>query len=357
MAKKPVFILPGIFGSTLETVENNKVLFTTWLDAVCLARGQCLAYLKLAADGVSPFFGAKVPSTRPWSVMESYYKALFNACDSADTYPVPLPYEWRGSVRATGRYAWRFIEREYPEGEFYIVAHSLGGLLARIVWSELGRVGGQERLLRIVTMGTPHWGSYDACRTATQTSASWRAFYDAMRLGRPVQTRGRIERALAEVCWSWPSLYDLLPAWNLPDLVNVDPHRRRAYDISRYPSNAIGGMYNAHFTSSAIGHWDAMAAAIPPQGRLTPIIGIGKLTANRLKDVQEIHDDTAFNFGGDGDGVVDPLSAGLDGRPRFSVNSGHASLPRHPAVLTHLLSLILSPLTENLHIPQPQVYD
>jgi triacylglycerol lipase len=50
----------------------------------------------------------------------------------------------------------RYIQREVPAGPLHIIGHSMGGLDARYMISRLGM---DQRVLSLTTIGTPHWGS------------------------------------------------------------------------------------------------------------------------------------------------------------------------------------------------------
>lgn len=52
-----------------------------------------------------------------------------------------------------------FLKRNVRGGEVDLVCHSLGGLVAR---SYLQELGGARRVQRCITLGTPHFGTYNA---------------------------------------------------------------------------------------------------------------------------------------------------------------------------------------------------
>lgn len=80
----------------------------------------------------------------------------------------------------------RFIAREVPKGPVHIIGHSLGGLDARYMISKLGM---EERVRSLTTIGTPHRGSSFADWAVTRigrlvvpflrvTGIPYQAFYD-----------------------------------------------------------------------------------------------------------------------------------------------------------------------------------
>ena len=145
-----VFVLPGIMGSELE-VNGNRV----WIDFRDLFAGG-LAQLHIGATGVTPL--------RPYA---GYYADLIEFL--ADTHKViAFPFDWRlRPEQEADRFA-QELSRAIAEAKaasqpVRIVAHSMGGLIARTmiarhpeVWREMTSVPGA----RFVMLGTPNGGSY-----------------------------------------------------------------------------------------------------------------------------------------------------------------------------------------------------
>ncbi|MCP3985782.1 MAG: alpha/beta fold hydrolase [bacterium] len=68
------------------------------------------------------------------------------------------------SIEAMAEAIGCLVERSAPEGRVTIVGHSMGGLAAR--WY-VQRLGGDKRVDRIVTLATPHGGTYLAYNAPT----------------------------------------------------------------------------------------------------------------------------------------------------------------------------------------------
>lgn len=141
-----VYVLPGIMGSQLS-VRGDKV----WVDPFGLVRGH-LAKLAIDADGVEAT-----------GVIRSAYGQLVDYL--AEQYDVvTFPYDWRRSLREEARRLAGEIEAKLNETPLPVrlVAHSMGGLLARAmiaerddVWNQIAQRGG-----RLVQLGTPNLGSF-----------------------------------------------------------------------------------------------------------------------------------------------------------------------------------------------------
>jgi triacylglycerol esterase/lipase EstA (alpha/beta hydrolase family) len=70
-------------------------------------------------------------------------------------------YRPRGSIEALALQLKRTIDDRVRGGRIDLIAHSMGGLVARFYAQHLG---GARRADRLVTLGTPHRGSYGAAR-------------------------------------------------------------------------------------------------------------------------------------------------------------------------------------------------
>jgi pimeloyl-ACP methyl ester carboxylesterase len=81
-----------------------------------------------------------------------------------------------------------FLRRNVRGGEIDLVCHSLGGLVARTYLQELG---GARRVRRCITLGTPHFGTYNAYWLSNRVGRE-------MRPGSQLLTRLRETREAAE---------------------------------------------------------------------------------------------------------------------------------------------------------------
>jgi pimeloyl-ACP methyl ester carboxylesterase len=72
----------------------------------------------------------------------------------------------------------RFLKEQVRGGEIDLVCHSLGGLVAR---SYLQELGGARRVARCVTLGTPHFGTYNAYWLASRVGKELRPDSDLLR--------------------------------------------------------------------------------------------------------------------------------------------------------------------------------
>ena len=147
--KEPlVFILPGISGSHLKVGDDR-----VWIDPLQLARG-----------GVAKL-GLHEPGVMPEAPLDRYYGDL---CDHLRrTHNVqPIAYDWRKSIVGTAKgFAPLLAEAldRKPEVPVRIVAHSMGGLVARTAFALDGKLWKRfqdRRGSRLVMLGTPNGGSW-----------------------------------------------------------------------------------------------------------------------------------------------------------------------------------------------------
>ncbi len=149
-----LFILPGILGSHLE-IDDDRV----WLDPVDIFRGK-LEKLDLHRDNPQDVQAEK-PLERTYKDLASHLSAKHDV--------EPFAFDWRKSLQDEAkRFATRLDEQlKASDQPVRILAHSMGGLLARLafvvapdVWDRFQARRGN----RLVMLGTPNRGSFSILR-------------------------------------------------------------------------------------------------------------------------------------------------------------------------------------------------
>lgn len=84
-------------------------------------------------------------------------RAYLRAC--GHDRQIAFNYRSSGSIDSMALRLKRELDSEVRGGRIDIVAHSMGGLVAR---SYLQRLGGERRVDRLITLGTPHRGTHAA---------------------------------------------------------------------------------------------------------------------------------------------------------------------------------------------------
>lgn len=155
-----VFVLPGIMGSALGVAEGDRI-DTVWMDFLDLARGSLCRKLPIP-DRFRVVAEQPLPRT---------YGRLIERLGATHRV-VPFAYDWRISLEQEAeRLAQRLLaELERCEREnqpVRILAHSMGGLLARAVLAFRGDVWRRICLhpgARVLMLGTPTRGSHSITR-------------------------------------------------------------------------------------------------------------------------------------------------------------------------------------------------
>jgi pimeloyl-ACP methyl ester carboxylesterase len=218
-----------------------------------------------------------------------------------------FPYDWRHSVRETADALSRFIinlpgTTTHP---IHIVAHSMGGLIARLALrqgSELLRGG------KLVMLGTPNHGSVLALAALTSEFGA-KAFFHLLSPLVP-----KVDAML--VARTWPSVYELLPC------PVHDPAFERTF------AEPAAGLDVDLLAAAATLH-RTLDNLTPPKGTIQ-IAGSGFPTADGL------------SLPGAGDGVVSHNRGLLPDIETFVVPGDHISLPANIFVLRSLTALLFS---------------
>lgn len=142
-----VFLLPGIMGSHIQLGKDR-----VWFEPFSMWSGE-MARLKVDAKGVTP---------DGW--MDRNYEML--ARHLADSHEVrPFSYDWRLSVTDAAERFGKELDQAMLDAQkrgqpLRIVAHSMGGLVARLAlkgrWDKFKAIPGS----RLLQLGTPNQGSH-----------------------------------------------------------------------------------------------------------------------------------------------------------------------------------------------------
>lgn len=292
-----VFVLPGIMGSQLglprDAPQPHNLL---WLDP---ADFQCGHLLLLA--------WSSLPVRTCGPVLYSYLPMKF-ALEAAGYTVRCFDYDWRRDIADVGLDLARRIAIE-PAQHIHVIGHSMGGLVARAALrTEAGR-----RVEHLITLGTPHGGSYAPLQAL-------RGVYPLVRRLAQLDPTHSAETLARDVFATFHSLYQMLPQDDGAHLL----------DARNWPSH--GPQPNATLLDRVsmldLGRADARIGAIAGYGFETP------LQAWRAED------DFHYRYGPAGDGTVPVSRATLMGSEAWYCRVPHNELPRDPRVQTAVLQLL-----------------
>jgi pimeloyl-ACP methyl ester carboxylesterase len=343
------YVLPGILGSELSTTEGG--LWLLWTNRDRLALGE-FDRLELAANGIDPKppRGKFCVAQRP---LEEFYgeviATLQDGLGSHGYIVKPWGYDWRKSIMGIGQALASEIQFAEPlDDPCTIVAHSQGGLVARAAWYTLKLAGEEGRIRRIVTLGTPHRGSYAPALVwclqeeliGTLQLVLGAVQFVAGPFGiSPIDHVPTLSE-IAAITGTWPAMYDMLPL--LDDLALVqDPQRAEAFDVDNWPAKL--SLSSQHFSSS-IAVWQPVlkdSRSTPPGEVLTTYAGTGFPTPYQLAAAGELGNPQAFRFSTAGDGRVMYSSAMVEGAKQLTAQTSHSGILFDSWVLSGLPEEVL----------------
>ena len=340
-ANKPAaIVVPGTMGSALR-VGGQRV----WLNYFTLMRGG-LGDIGIDAVGVEPD-----------SLLDDFYGPLLSHL--SQTHAVyPVAYDWRRSVREaakllTAQLETVLIDAEKNRQPVRIVAHSMGGLVARAMIADGGAGAAAWRRMialpqsRLLMLGTPNRGSYEAVRWLTGFNPT------EGKLTLLDLTRGA--NGIIDIVRRYPGLAELLPFDTLAGERDfADPalwQALRAQLQAGFPPAEAAALSPARGTWQLLQH-----AAIDPEHMLYVA---GEQPATVID--YAVQDDAIEGSGKpqlqfiatpDGDGTVPWASGRLDGVPAYRApDTAHDDLCANtddPRIFRGYVELLQSGRTDQL---------
>jgi hypothetical protein len=276
MAKPTCVMIPGILGSSLyiqgysgpidpdNPYANSKLL---WVNIAGMGPREW-QWLTLQPDGVTPVDPKAPGPVIVGNPLGDYYGHIMKVIASwADL--IAFPYDFRFDITTNGSALAKLLVAKKPALPVYLVGHSMGGLVARECYKSLKAVAKDSWVERIVTLATPHWGSWDAaaaCCGAGSTADLVQTFaFTGVQLP-PNRKRIFVRDAAA----TWPGLVEMLPSIqpNSP-FVNL-PQTADVWKLAWY------GNASPTLTQDNLDRADAFQKALVwtlPKGLVVPVIG------------------------------------------------------------------------------------
>ncbi len=306
-----VYILHGIMGSRLghppRGARRNEVV---WVDPRALAAGR-LTELALGGDS----------RVRALGVQTFMYLKLKLALERAGCNVEFYAYDWRQDVLTLGAQL-RDRIRANAKGPVSIVAHSMGGLVARAAMQD----DRKRAIAQLIMLGTPNFGSF---ATVLALRGAYPPVHKIAMLDHEHDADAHAQRVFA----TFTGLYQLLPA---PERLNRLDLRRPSTWPRRGPRPLASELkrsanYRLHLA--------------PADARFTLIAGVGQPTVTAMRRRGE---EFEFEVTRNGDGTV-PLSlALLAGAKTYYVAEGHTELPSNSRVVAAVLDLLVDGNTRQL---------
>jgi pSer/pThr/pTyr-binding forkhead associated (FHA) protein len=212
-------------------------------------------------------------------------------------------YDWRQDVRQSARQLGAYVEGLEANQPVIIIAHSLGTLVSRYY---IERLGGVDRVQRVILMGGPHRGVPKALTSLLATP-------DLLPFGLMGE---KMRRILA----SFPSSFQILPEYEC----GIDQEQRKhnfLEDDSWLPEEERPYLHNARAFRQELGHHSSIPAI--------SIFGYGMKTISTISlEFLErgIFGNINYRQEPSGDDTIPQNSAVLDGTEIHPVQQHHGSL-------------------------------
>jgi hypothetical protein len=350
-----VVVVPGIGGSVLTAPDGTSAWDVTVraLTHAVIDPGVLDIDRELVATGLVD----TLTVLRPWLVVPGYdgltrqlqkgFGGRLRLVDYCDGESVPgevdvlrVPYDFRRSVAVSADVLGRAVTTAVGGSgrEVIVVAHSMGGLVARY-WIGVG--GGWRHCRALVTLGTPHRGAPRAL--------DW--LFNGAGVG--LLRSGAATRELRR----WPSVFELLPQYPavLPEVGEpVEPTALSPTLVRAFGSADAGAEVLRRVGEAAKVHADIAAAweELPGGGQpgLVVFFGRGHKTPNRAVvhngrvRVAKVDPQWRGNVGWAGDGTVPAISsipAELSRQPERAqaLPDKHGAMGSTAAVLERLVTM------------------
>ena len=326
----PVILLPGIMGSNLNSVSG--IAQQLWIDFDTLIKGRA-SYLELDENGTGD--SVSIVEIVATGVEPVTYTPLSLDLNRVGTV-YAFPYDWRRSILSLAEQLDRRIERwaVHENEKFTLIGHSMGGLVAR-AYVQLFPGKAEQRVRRIISLGTPYFGSVEAIVNLTSGS---RRMKIAERLN-DVNDMRKLVRTL-------PGVYQLLPTADAPGRAQA-PANWDWLNSADYQIPEVRQTYLDQVTEL----FDLLHTNTPPVPTVQ-IIGCNlKTTMAVTRKPNGSFDEPTITH--EGDGTVPLWSAFLAEADNYYIQEDHGWLPTNRRVRAAIVDLVEG-RTPNLPTTIPQ---
>jgi CHAT domain-containing protein len=310
-----VLILPGIMGSKIGVRRKGRLFDDVyWIDPLDIRRGR-LRELALEPPASRKFAALGV-------VLLAYLRLKLRL--RAAGYDAAFhPFDWRQGITQLGAELKRELDR--TGGEVMLVAHSMGGLVAR---AAIGQGAGYARL---VMLGTPNSGSFAPVQAL-------RGVYPVVRKVAALDRTSDARGLACDVFSTFPGLTQMLPAPDQFDLLDL-------YDRDSWPEPHTGLCPRQHLLDGVAAMRRGLA---PADDRMALIAGVDQDTVVSIRPDPDPAQGFVYDFSKEGDGTVPLPMALLAGVPTYYIAESHGSLPNSRTVADAVIDLLERGRTDRL---------
>lgn len=317
-----VVLLPGIMGSILSSIRGVTSLL--WINPLLFLQGNA-HFLRLDDNG------EKDENPRVEVVPTGLEKLTYLKISLALNRQALLhefPYDWRRPIEYNADVLAERLQRWVAGNneKFTLVAHSMGGLVARAFFARHPRFA-ENTVQRLIQLGSPNYGSPNAIDTLLHGNNM-------------ISTADRLNRnnAMRDLVFNLPSVYQLLPAPNdfLPvDLdapINFDLYHAEEWELPAIQQKYLDAARNFH----------RLLAESPTSVPVDVIAGCHIDTIFQFTKAEGSTWQPKSSLLGDqsGDGTVPLWSARLRGARVFYIQEKHRDLPGNRKVIDAVIDIL-----------------
>lgn len=297
--RPPVLIVPGMMGSRLCDARSRAL----WVDPARIAAGH-LSRLRLGRAASSRL--------RPGGALLPAYARLKLELAIEGFDARFFAFDWRlGIDRIGATLASKILARGIPVS---LVAHSMGGLVARVAAKRL-----PKRLIkRLILLGTPNRGAFAPV-------LALRGTYPFVRRLSRLDLKHSPEQLAASVFTSFPGLYQLLPTEPAKGEIDL-------LDPRSWPR--LGPQPDPGLLRRVA---EARARMSDPDARMAQIVGVNRETVVSVRRTS-----AGFEYASNrnGDGTVPVVLAMLPRLKTYFADEGHGELANNPNVIRAVAALL-----------------
>lgn len=319
-----VVVIHGIMGSELSAFSRAGKADQIWVKVMKIVVG-ALGRLQLADDGLKEVDESF--DVRPTGMLKRHYGDLLLSL-SGSWRVRAFWFDWRKSLDVAAAELDAKLTGWFGEEPVHIVAHSMGGLVARTFicryrahWERLrgddsGRSGG-----RLVMLGTPNHGSFAIPQVLTGIEGTVKKLTLVDARNTAAQLRAVLN--------SFPGTYQMLPSPLLRG-----GRWQALYDPTTYPGLHVSRPH----LDAARAHHELLSEVVDPE-RLVYVAGANQRTLVNV-DPDRTANPKAYTVSREGDGRVPHELGLLSGVRTFYVETSHGDLTTSSVVLSRLDDLL-----------------
>ena len=320
--KGNVVVLHGIMGGDL-TLFNTDGQSRIWVDVLHLMGGQ---FDRLSLDDVS---GLSLRDVRASGIYMKFYATQI-ASLSQDWTVRPFFYDWRRDVRQAADDLARNIDSWFgPAAPVHLVAHSMGGLVARSFLDrhpERWKSMADEKLEkggRLVMLGTPNYGSFAIPRLLFGRN-------DVLDVLIKINLAHLLDRSFfINIIRTFTGAYQMLPVRAKLDGLDC-LYRSATYSSAQVRQEHLDGAED----------FQREIADSIDRARMVYVAGYNRLTFAGIANPDALGIDNGYTVTMRGDGTVPHVLGLIDGVKTYYVDEEHSKLPGNDRVCRAMTELL-----------------